>query len=101
MEPLPPFDELKWLAKHDPEALDKLQEQYTQAIITATHECHRHQLTCIQHNLMLRLSRCHSANERSYVAMTILTEKLNHLSSVIEQADTGNIPACILTFEPV
>lgn len=99
MEPLPPFDELKWLAKHDPQALNKLQEQLTQEAIATTPQCHQHQLMCIQHNLMLRLNRCHNSHERSYLAMTILTEKLNHLSAVIEQAGTNSMPACVMKWK--
>lgn len=99
MEPLPPFDELKWLAKHDPDALNALQYQYTQDVINKTNQQHQHQLSCIQHNLMLRLNRCDTAYERCNLAMTILTDKLNHLSSVIDQAGIEITPAKILTLK--
>ncbi|WP_299004549.1 DUF3135 domain-containing protein [uncultured Shewanella sp.] len=101
MEPLPPFDELKWLAKHDPEALNQLQEQVTQKTIATAPQYHQHRLMCIQHNLMLRLNRCHNSRDRSYLAMTILTEKLNYLSAVIEQAGTNNLPACVMKLKSI
>ncbi|WP_298769513.1 DUF3135 domain-containing protein [uncultured Shewanella sp.] len=101
MEPLPPFDELKWLAKHDPQALNKLQERLTNETITTTHPNHQHQLMCIQHNLMLRLNRCHNGGERSHLAMTVLTEKLNHLSSVLEQTGTNHMPTCVMKLKSI
>ncbi|MCL1123614.1 DUF3135 domain-containing protein [Shewanella surugensis] len=96
MKPLPPFDELKWLAKHDPKALDKLQYRYTHDAIQNTDKQNQQQLICIQHNLMMRLNRCHSAYERCDLAMTVLTDKLNHLSSVINQAGGHLAPATII-----
>lgn len=83
MTSMPSFDRLKWLAEHQPEALDKLQKKLCSEAIAASSEANRQQLRSLQHNLEQRLSLCSNPYHRCHLAMTIMLQKFAVLSTVL------------------
>ncbi|MCE9678723.1 DUF3135 domain-containing protein [Shewanella sp. AS1] len=99
MKELPDFDTLRWLAEHDPEQLERLQQEVSQDAIEQASEANRPQLTAMLHNFNLQMSRCTNPYARCILAIKLMNNKLLLLNQVVtEPENLQNKRASLLPF---
>jgi hypothetical protein len=86
MTDLPDFDTLRWMAEHNPQQLDLLQETMNQEAIAAS-DVNQAQLKRVKHNLDQHLALCVNPYQRCVVTVSMMRDKLSTLALIINQPD--------------
>ncbi|GGY90183.1 MULTISPECIES: DUF3135 domain-containing protein [Shewanella] len=87
MTELPDFDTLMWLAQHQPEKLDRLQQTLSNELI-AESDSNQEQLRTINTHLRQRLARCNNPYHRCIITIRMMRNKFSALATVLENPES-------------
>lgn len=103
-KPLPSFEWLRDLAEKDPEALERLRQQYIDDTINEAPEHMRHRLRGLQFQVDGKIRLSKNPMQSCIAISKMMHDSLHQMKNYIEGADEGQIeatdaePATVLTF---